>query len=201
MKLITPAPFNVYTFNELTKDAQQVAYDGLKDLIVDDRLRAFEDDCYEVLSNVYNLLGVKQVSYDLSFSQGDGVSFTCDNFNNVTINDDIFNDESISQAVKNNIKQLGDHLTVKTVINQGKYAYAHSNQVTIHLDGFNDDIVSKLLPDYMADQIQEAYAKYYLKLCQQLKDNGYALYEVTLEDVQDLAESNDYEFYEDGRQF
>jgi hypothetical protein len=119
----------------------------------------------------------------------------------VTINEAIFNDEATPEAVKHNIKKLGDHLQVKTVINQGHYAYAHSNQVSVHLDGFNDDLVKDLLPEYMEDQIQQAYAKQYLKICKQLEDNGYKLYDVTLEEVAEMAIDNGYEFYQDGSQF
>lgn len=200
MKQVTKV-YDIYEFNELGDKAKKAACDIIKDIIVDDRLSFFQDDCYEVLKDVFNLLDVKRVTYDLSFSQGDGLSFTCDNFNSATINEAIFNDEATPEAVKHNVKKLGDHLQVKTVINQGHYAYAHSNQVSVHLDGFNDDLVKDLLPEHMEDQIQEAYAKQYLKICKQLKDNGYSLYNVTMEEVAEMADINGYEFYQDGSQF
>jgi F0F1-type ATP synthase gamma subunit len=200
MKQVTKV-YDIYEFNELGDKAKKVAFDIIKDIIVDDRLSFFQDDCYEVLKDVFNLLDVKRVSYDLSFSQGDGLSFTCDNFNSVTINEAIFNDEATPEAVKHNIKKLGDHLQVKTTENKGRYAYAHSSQVSIHLDGFNDDLVKDLLPEYMEDQIQQAYAKQYLRICKQLKDNGYRLYNVTMEEVAEMAIDNGYEFYQDGSQF
>jgi hypothetical protein len=200
MKQVTKV-YDIYEFNELDDKAKKVAFDIIKDIIVDDRLSFFQDDCYEVLKDVYNLLDVKRVSYDLSFSQGDGLSFTCDNFNSVTINEAIFNDEATPKAVKHNIKKLGDHLQVNTTENKGRYAYAHSNQVSIHLDGFNDDLVKDLLPEYMENQLQEAYAKQYLKICKQLEDNGYSLYNVTMEEVAEMADINGYEFYQDGRQY
>jgi hypothetical protein len=200
MKQVTKV-YDIYEFNELGDKAKKAAFDIIKDIIIDDRLSFFQDDCYEVLKDVYNLLDVKRVSYDLSFSQGDGLSFTCDNFNSVTINEAIFNDEATPEAVKHNIKKLGDHLQIKTIENKGCYAYAHSNQVSVHLDGFNDDLVKDLLPDYMEDQIQQAYAKQYLKICKQLEDNGYRLYDVTLEEVAEMAIDNGYEFYQDGSQF
>jgi hypothetical protein len=200
MKQVTKV-YDIYEFNELGDKAKKAAFGIIKDIIVDDRLSFFEDDCYEVLKDVYNLLDVKRVNYDLSFNQGDGLSFTCDNFNSVTINEAIFNDEATPEAVKHNIKKLGDHLQVKTVINQGRYSYAHSNQVSVHLDGFNDDLVKDLLPEYMEDQLQQAYAKQYLKITKQLKDNGYRLYDVTMEEVAEMAIANGYEFYQDGSQF
>jgi hypothetical protein len=200
MKQVTKV-YDVYEFNELGDKAKKAAFDIIKDIIIDDRLSFFQDDCYEVLKDVFNLLDVKRVNYDLSFSQGDGLSFTCDNFNSVTINEAISNDEATPEAVKHNIKKLGDHLQVKTTENKGRYAYAHSSQVSIHLDGFNDDLVKDLLPEYMEDQLQQAYAKQYLKICKQLEDNGYRLYDVTLEEVAEMAIDNGYEFYQDGSQF
>jgi hypothetical protein len=119
----------------------------------------------------------------------------------VTINEAIFNDEATPEAVKDNIKRLGDNLQVKTVINQGHYAYAHKDQVTIHFDGFNDDLVKDLLPEHIKDQLQKAYAKQYIKICKQLESNGYRLYDVSMDDVAEMADNNGYEFYEHGRQF
>jgi hypothetical protein len=198
MRQVTPKPFNVYNFNELSDKAKQVAFNGLKDMIVDDRFLYFRDDCYEVVKDVFNLLDVKKFSYSITSSQGDGLSFTCNDFNNATINEAIFNDKATPEAVKDNIKRLGDNLQVKTIINPGRYTYAHGDQVTVHLDGFNDDIVKDLLPEHIAEGLQQAYAKQYLKICKQLEDNGYRLYDVTLEDVQEVAEINGYEFMEDG---
>jgi hypothetical protein len=190
--------FNVYKFNELSKEAKDKAFKWLKDIIVDDRFTSFEDDCYEVLKDVYNLLDVRRVIYNITSSQGDGVSITCPNFNTATINEAIFNDEATPEAVKDNIKKLGDNLKVETVINNGRYAYAVESQVSVHLDGFNDDLVKDLLPEHIEDQLQQAYAKQYLKICKQLEDNGYSLYNVTMEEVEDIADINGYEFMEDG---
>ena len=201
MRQVTPKPFNVYNFNELSKEAKQEAFNGLKEMIVDDRFSSFEDDCYEVVKDVFNLLDVKAFNYSITSSQGDGLSFTCDNFNSVTINEAIFNDEATPEAVKDNIKKLNNFLIVKTTINKGRYSYAHSNQLTVHLDGFNDDLVKDLLPEHIEDQLKKAYAKQYLKICKQLESNGYSLFDVTMEEVAEMAIDNDYEFMEDGRQF
>jgi hypothetical protein len=191
MKQVTPKPFNVYEFNELSKQAQQVAYDFIKDEVIDDRFTFFDNDCHEILKDVFNLLDTKQVIYSLTSSQGDGLSFTCDNFNSVTINEAIFNDEATPEAVKNNIKRVNEDLKVKTVINDGRNPYAHESQVTVYLP-YQD------MPDYIMDAIQQAYAKQYLKICKQLKDNGYRLYDVTMEDAAEYADNVQMDFLEDG---
>jgi hypothetical protein len=200
MKTITPAPFNVYTFNELTKDAQQVAYDSLKDFIIDDRFNWFKVDASNSIEESYGLKDVK-VFYSLSSSQGDGFSFKVKMFNTQAINDLIMKDESVSQAIKDNITRLQGLDALNVTVNDngtyGRYAYAARRQVEVII---NEDY-QDLLPVHIIDQIQEVYADVYMTIAKQYEKDGYNLYEVTLEDVQDLAESNDYEFYEDGRQY
>jgi hypothetical protein len=200
MRKIIPAPFNVYNFNELTKDAQQVVYDQLKDTIIHNRFRWFGDDAKMNVEEGYGLKDVK-VFYSLSFSQGDGFNFTVKTFNTPVVNDLIINNQFISQAVKDNIIKLQSLGAFNVVINDngtdGRYAYAARRQVEVVINEDYED----LLPVHIINQIQEAYADVYMTIAKQYEKDGYGLYEVTLEDVAEMAEANDYEFYEDGRQY
>jgi hypothetical protein len=198
MKQVKPEAFYVYEFNELNDAAKQVAYDTIKDIIIDDRFSFFEDDCYEVVKDVFNLLSVKSFSYSITSSQGDGVSFTCDDFNSATITEAVLGDQSTPEDVKDYIKAVGDNLVVKTVVNQRLYSYAASNQVSVHLHDWSDNIFHDMP---ISEAVKDAYAKQYIKVCKHLEDMGYKFYEVTLEEVEDFAMSNGYEFYEDGRQY
>jgi hypothetical protein len=199
MKQVKPEAFYVYEFIELNDAAKQVAYDVLKDIIVDDRFDWFHDDSTTSIEESYELKDVK-VSYSLSSSQGDGFSFEVKTFNTNIINDLIMKDESVTDILKKIITKLNELNAFNVSVNkkdEWRYAYAARFQVEVDVNEDYQDIIT----DKEVKQIQEVYADVYMKIARQYEKDGYRLYDVTLEEVEEFAMSNGYEFYEDGRQY
>jgi hypothetical protein len=198
MRQVTPMPFNVYEFNELSDEAKKTAYDILKDIMVDDRFNWYHDEATMSIEEGYGLKDVK-VSYSLSSSQGDGFNFTVKTFNSNMINALILEDKEVSQDLKNNIVKLNELKVFNIFIkdNGTRYCYAIEHQVEVEVNEDYED----LLPDYLVKQIQEVYADVYMMIARQYEKDGYGLYDVSMDDVAEFAEINGYEFMEDGRQF
>ena len=198
MRQVTPKPFNVYNFNELSDKAKKAVYDILKDIMVDDRFGWFYDEATMSIEEGYGLKDVK-VSYSLSSSQGDGFNFTVKTFNSNMINALILEDKEVSQDLKNNIVKLNELKAFNILIkdNGTRYCYAIEHQVEVEVNEDYED----LLPDYLVKQIQEVYADVYMMITRQYEKDGYGLYDVSMDDVAEFADDNGYEFMEDGRQF
>jgi len=195
MKQVTKT-FHVYDFDELSKEAQEVARKGVEEEVTGLRFDSFSINMAEDLKAVYSI--DVDPRFSLSYSQGDGVSFNCDNFNSPELIQAMKGLKGIEEAVINNIELLNKEEAIEVKVkSSGRYAYAagwHVN-VTI-LEDF-----AQLIPDYMLDAIINAFKTLYVKLCEEWKAIGYSLYDVTIEDAQDFAEMYGLEFYADGSRY
>ena len=191
MKEVTKT-YTVYEFNELSEEAKEKAFNWLYGDIVEDRFTFFEEDCYNILDEVY---GIKpsRLHYSFSNSQGDGLSFDCDNLISGKVLDLIKASDKVSQATKDNIIRLQDALEVKT-LNESRYTYHHRNQVNVYLSNDYDGLV----PDFIMDDIRKAFEDVYIKIAKELEDNGHRFNNVTLEDVAEYAEIMTLDFYING---
>lgn len=188
--------FYVYDFAELSKDAQESAHKVMADKLTDLRFELFGEDITESMKDLYRI--DVDPRFSLSFSQGDGVSFNCNNFNSPELIEAMKGLKGVEEAVINNIKLLNKEEAIEVKVeSSGRYAYSAGwhVEVTIMEDFAN------LIPDYMLDAIMNAFKTLYVKLCEEWKAIGYSLYDVTIEDAQDFAEMYGLEFYADGSQY
>ena len=184
--------YTVYEFSELSDQAKEKAFNWLCGDVVNDRFTFFKEDCYNILDEVYGIK-VSRLHYSFSNSQGDGLSFDCDNLISGKVLNLITASDKVSQATKDNIIKLQDALQVKTS-NESRYTYHHRNQVNVYLSNDYDGLV----PDFIMDDVRKAFEDVYIKIAKELEDNGHQYNDVTLDDVAEYADMMKIDFYRNG---
>lgn len=195
--------YNVYNYEELSKEAKEKAFKLLEEVIIDGRFSWLEEFLTDELREAYGIDG--RISYDLSYSQGSGLSFDCDEFlTKKTI--DILK-EGLNEKESDILLKLWQEGSVNTK-NGGRYAYASGYQVYI-----NEDMIEGIDPlkDITSEEDKKLFnafhvvrvkiIKLYLSICGELEKQGYKVYEVSEEDVIEDCLNNDITFFEDGRIF
>jgi len=184
----------IYKFDELTNDAKQVAIEWYKTILNNDSdiLYFFADECKEVAKDSgFNDI---TVCYSLSYCQGDGLSFKCEDLDvERMINEAIPNvKKSVLNAIKNNI-------VWKIKGNNGRYAFASKSDVDFWLDANKDYPNIENAVATVRTYIEDTY----MALCKELEKNGYDEidYRYTDESIIDTILANEYEFTADGRRF
>lgn len=173
MKTITPQPYNVYTIDELSKEAQEKAlakhteqndYYFLSDYL-DERLHELleENKIKDLNDTSKPNTKTTQVYYSLSYSQGDGCMF------------------------EGNFEWKGYNIKIKQV---GHYYHSNSKDITITDDEDND----------IDGQVFEDFEAIYQEICKQLEKAGYDFmkYEDSMEAFKESCEANEYTFTKDG---
>jgi hypothetical protein len=184
----------VYQFSELSKQAQQTAIEWYKGILHNDPdiLEGFEDYCHE-LAKKQGFNDIK-VQYSFSYSQGDGLSFSCNDF-------DIkkFLTENTRLHKDSVINALANNLTVVIKGNSQRYCYASRSDIDLYLDANKDYLnIQILIPSLLANLEDK-----YLDLCKELENIGYKWLEAAYEDTSIIEniEANEYEFTKDGNRF
>ncbi len=190
----------VYKFEELSPEAQaraikteiQRQYEYLE-------LDTFNEDAKEQIKDAGFINPV--LSYSLSYSQGDGLSFKADGFNKLT---DLFI-EVLGPGKEKTAKLLADNCTVILKGNTGHYCYAKRDQIDLYIENYTSSInVTN------TDRIDEVVSKalrlledIYLDLCKKLEKQGYSEIEyLTSEEcAKENLIANDVEFTADGKIF
>lgn len=190
--------FDVFDYKDLSTEAKEKVKKNLEEHITDFRFEDFKDYLsYEVAESF--ALKVNQFSYSLGYSQGDGLSFSCDNFLVPSV---------ISLALeylKNNLEGLkifNDFMklsfVVSTSCNPGRYSYAHNNQVNINPRNEEAENFYLLHETFLLDVFGYVYVN---KIAKRIEDVGYQCYTVTEEDIIQHIETYDMHFLEDGSIF
>jgi len=182
----------VFKFDELSEESKEKAievwyssedYCFLEDDILSE-LEFFDEE--GIFSNV-------KLSYSLSWSQGDGLSFSSD------IDLEKFIDKIYEVKIPNWKKRaLLTYINkVTTKWNTGHYCSCHESDVTSELSGYDE---RERLECYFKS-IFEHIQQYYLDTCKQLEKYGYSVLEYRMDNKEfsENCECNDYEFYEDGK--
>jgi hypothetical protein len=224
MKQVTKV-YNVYTFEELSKEAKAKVKDELSEVITSDRFEWLKSDLEESLKACYDIDG--DISYSLTSSQGDGLYFESDNLMTakfyalmVKLVEDGYHEGSYTveykATIKDVIKVFYDHcsnLQVYAKHDRGNhYCYASKRDVKIEVldeDAFIDlkDIEAVTLWttgkafNIALEVFEKVVTRAYLTICKDFEKIGYEVYDVSDEDVKELIDSNDYEFNEDGSIF
>jgi hypothetical protein len=184
----------VYQFSELSEQAKKVAIEKERDDYwkYGEPLFMFEDYCKERAKEQ----GFNECTFrwSLSYCQGDGLSFTCTDFDT-----DKFIPESIPDEKKLLRRVLKSNLNFTVKQNNGHYAYASKSDCDLILDTNKDYSNIEAIVDTMRTKLENKY----MNLCKELEKEGYSWIESENEDtaIIDRLEANEYEFTADGRRF
>lgn len=183
---------NLYSFSELSEAAKEKAisnwyetedYPFLSDDIESSILEQFDTE--KVFSGI-------KLSYSLSYSQGDGLSFSSD-----------FDFENwLKKYTFQNFKKraLIESFTLSINANSGQYSYAHKDCISgIENYRTNNTIALKNLKQ-LFENILNDIQTYYLEVCKQAERYGYSEieYRMTETEFSECCEANYYTFLEDG---
>jgi len=186
----------VFKFEELNDKAKAVAiakhlenYDIEQECFNDDAALQISDAGFEDAV----------LSYSLSNSQGDGLSFSAKRYNKLA---ELFA-EVLGKGKEKTAKLLADNMAQKFKGNNGHYCYASASDVDMHLETWTSSI-NVTNTDHIDEVVAKVLSKLqdlYVKLCKKLEKKGYADFEgqCTAEYIVDEITSN--EFTEDGKRF
>lgn len=183
----------VYKFNELSEEAKKVAIEEERRSYMEygEPLYMFDDYCKEKAKE-YGFYDCK-FQWSLSYSQGDGLSFS----------GSIDADDLIKMAMPNLKKSIACAISKNIVIeikgNTAHYSYAAKSDVDVWLEANKDyphidDIVHEL----------RTYLKeLYMQLCRELEKDGYSWIEEEDKDerIIERIEANEWEYTKNGKVF
>lgn len=187
--------FNLYRYEELSDKAKEHVRHWYLERQESD---IFTEMCEEQLHSLFPNSDLK-VEYSLNYCQGDGLN--------------IYGKIDLADAMKNIEDKFTDkeRKFFKWVMNEYGSTYrmpsnAHytycicsRNSFTENwLDGMECDHIRDI-PEALLGKFSKLVGKYLDHICKEFEENGYAyFYEISDEDLQEVCEANDWEFYEDG---
>lgn len=187
----------VYKYEELEEEVKEVVREKISELIVDLRFDWLKEDLQEILACEYDLHDC-ELRYSLSYCQGDGLSFDCDNLLESSY---IMN--KIKEKLNKNEKAMLTSMIKKYQLSKivshntnNHYCYASEYDIDIKLGYGWYDLTKK--QQELIDKIQNIVVEVYLEICSKLECEGYNCYNVSEEDIVDMIKGNEWEFYEDG---
>ena len=186
----------VYTFNELSQDAKEVAIKNYRNKM-EIHLDFFNDDAVEQIEKA-GFYGDIDLQYNLSYSQGDGLSFSCNGI-----------EESLLLSFFAEILGEGKEKTAKTIIencsfvntgNNGHYCFASKNDIEFIFESYKNDYSN--IYDIVR-KVESKIENLYMDLCKDLEKQGYAdiEYQRSDEAVTETIIANDWEFLSNGKIF
>lgn len=185
----------VYKFSELSEEAKSLAIGNFRnqnhDLDLDPLNEILKENIIES-----GFEGGGNLKYSFSYSQGDGISFGCSEFNKLN---DLFI-EVLGSKKEKTIKCIIDNLSFSLEGNQGRYCYASKKDIDLTLENYNRDYKNI---EIVVLAVLEKLENLYIDLCQDLERQGYNYIEELNSDEfisSDLI-ANDYEFTENGNIF
>lgn len=137
------------------------------------------------------------ITYSLNYCQGDGFSFT-----GRLGTDDVIkllkaNKTMISDASFTLFKEYEGYIDIK----RRNYNYNHCRTVGVMAlcERYNDYDETDPTLEKICEDIEEEFLNIYETICHKLEKEGYNyFYEITEEEMEDLADANDYWFSIDG---
>lgn len=186
----------VYSFNELSKEAQQKAIEQFRDR---ERvyLDFFNDDAIEQINDAGFYDDVK-LQYSLSYCQGDGLSFSCKRIEWKAI-EPLFT-EVLGQGKEKSAKLIFEHCSFLCTGNDWHYCFASKSDIDFCLENYNREY--KNINEVVGNVLTKIENKY-LELCKKLENQGYSEieYQQSDEAIKETILANDYEFTKDGNEF
>lgn len=185
----------VYTFNELSNEAKEVAINEIRNNL-EVYLDYFNDDAVEQIENAGFYDDIK-LQYSLSYSQGDGLSFSCNKIESKILLK--FFAEVLGKGKEKTARIIIDNSYFTNSGNTGHYCYASKNDIEYIFDiGIDAPNIEKIVA-----KVEEKIENYYLDLCKDLEKQGYAniQYQYSDEAIIETIEANGYEFLSNGKLF
>lgn len=187
----------LYTFEELSPEAQvkaikkerEHAYENLE-------LYMFNEDAEMQIEEA----GFEnpKLSYSLSYSQGDGLSFKADRYTKLT---EIFI-KILGEGKEKTAQLLADNCTQNLTGNRGHYCYAKRDQIDLYLENHTSSInvVNTNNIDTVVNKALTILEDIYMDLCRKLEKQGYSEIEyLTSEEcAKETLIINEVEFTENG---
>lgn len=207
---IEAVEYKVYKFNELSEDAKenvkQWYLEGQEPFI-------FTDMCKE---DLYNLFGKNdlEVQYSLAYCQGDGFNiygeidaesiFKCLEEHNGGSQLEKFED-ILTEKEKKTILHYANEVGKIKLPHNNRYCYSLADYIDI-VDDWEYDLenysgysnINKKVLTKFETLVREIFET----LCRSYEKQGYEFfYEIDEEDLEEICETNEYEFLEDGTTF
>lgn len=184
---------SVYDFNELSKEAQSKAIESQRRGLYEDGepLYFFSDYCHEKAKE--KGFDIISLQYSLSYSQGDGLSFSAD------IDKEKFIKECLPDIKKSVLDILCNYVHFKCTGNTGFYCYASKKDIDVNTNFYkNTPNIDKII-----DILYNHIANSYLTLCNELEREGYLEIDYYYSDknVIETILGNDYKYTIDGQLF
>lgn len=178
----------IYKYNELSNEAKENVkqwYLNLRDTDF------FTENCLSILKEKYGIENLS-VNYRFSYSQGDGLCLHGD-IDLSTMSNEFW--DICTNGLNNNIKEIAKENIYTIQFIKVNHHYSHANTVVINIDMdiYNNET------EIIYDTIYKNVHTWYLNTCEMLENHGYNyFYEVTEDDLNDICESNNLEFLENG---
>lgn len=154
----------LYKFTELSENAKNAAIENERKKEIE--FDWFSDFCHEQISE-NGFKGNIKLQYSLSGSQGDGLSFSCEYFDNLNA---LFI-EILGTEKQKTIDTILNNIYFKCDGNNGRYCYASKNDINIELDNYY--VKSSTNIDNLISKVESKLKDLYINLCNQLEKQGY----------------------------
>ena len=187
----------VYQFNELSEEAKQTAIEkerNTKEIYLD----WWNEDAVRQIETVGFINDIK-LQYSLSCSQGDGLSFSCNNIENSVLKS--FFAEILGKNKEKTIEIIMEYCSFSCTGNNGNhYCYASKSDIRYE---FDDYYANHPQIHSVVTKVEKKIEDLYMTLCKDLEKEGYAQidYQYTDECIIDDFENNEIEFTKEGKIF
>lgn len=197
MRTIT-VKHNIYNYSELSTEAKErVKKDYIEDL---GKLAfIFTDNCNDRLNELFPNSDLK-VQYSLSYCQGDR---RLNIYGNLNLNDILENikekfSEKEIEYIKCCLDEFGSDFKMPCATHYN-YCICDRHDYTAYLI---EELENNQVKEYMILYNFDGYIKNYMtNLCKEFESEGYDYFypELTDEEMEEIADDNSWEFYENGR--
>ena len=187
----------IYKFEELSNEAKEVAienYRNKQEIYLD----FFNDNAKEQIEQA-GFYDDVELQYSLSYSQGDGLSFSCNRVEESILLS--FFAEILGENKEKTAKLIIENCSFENTGNKGShYCYASTNDITFEFDDYGG---KRNNIHEMVSQVEKKLAIKYFDLCKELENQGYKdiEYQRSEENISENLIENEYEFLSNGKQF
>lgn len=191
----------LYSFKELSKEGKENAITNYRNQQQQygEYLYFFKENCEEQATEKGFI--DSDIEYSLSYSQGDGLSFSAERYDNL---ENIFN-EILGKGKENTAKILAENTKVSITGNNGRYCFASRGDIDLYIENYSSTIncVNIENIDIIISKALIKLEDIYIDFCTELEEQGYKELEYENSDeylIEDFEE-NEYEFEENGTKY
>lgn len=201
----------LYTFDELTEEAKQQAIETRRQEIEEDSHEEYFNSIIDVILDEWNYLTgfnikTSDVYYRLSYSQGDGASFTTDTPIDIEQALNFYSKQHLTQAeVIEKIKKDSNYQYVKenfefTII---RIAYNYVHEYTVECSYTDESYECTDEQEALAEKISKIINEVKNTVCREIYDelDGAYNYMVSDESIEEILELENNEYTQDGMEW